>query len=108
MAGEWDDTDDAHYVIEVICSFDAVEQVLLTLRFEKERGPVDKETFFRSVAQALTRQELDQLRKLSCCQMDATSEADLFPFIAETIGKFYFGPGEWASYEAVDEAETKP
>ena len=75
--------------IEVICSFEELEQVILTLDFEKDPSEITKELLLCRVKDDLENDEKTQLTKLSCCQMMKTDDEPLLPFLAATNGKFF-------------------
>lgn len=80
------------FVFEVLCSFDALEQVILTIDFENiaSKEDITEEMLLRSIFAELHGDELRQLYKISCAQLNTEKEEDLPAFLLRCWGKFFF------------------
>lgn len=81
---------------QIICTFDKIEQIILTLNFEKN---VDEEEFINQILDNLYEEEIKELVKLSCCQLNTSKFEDLPNFIQNNNGKYYFNEGKWKEFK---------
>lgn len=78
---------------DVICTFDHLPQRFLDFDVQASITETD---FVNTILQALSREELKQLVKLSCCQhlKDDEDEGAMLPFIQASRGKYFFNSAE--------------
>jgi hypothetical protein len=74
-----------YYKVEILCSFTYLEQV--RLRFQVNPC-VDERSFFTTIFGELTREELQQLEKISICQ-ECETDNEVLPLINDCKGKVF-------------------